>query len=174
MKPITDPIQAERYRKLLREMMQEDEEHQFNPDWLRSRLWKAVPVEEMGHLPPADIPQIVSVLNGAGHRHCLAVATEPLGDMPTCYLLSVDEADFLEFNRELGPFRFLLTTEDRSWAISCTEWYNLFAGKPEFLETLLGKPIERARQDFLEFASLLAKGNADDPLLRVAKHYASL
>ncbi len=93
--------------------------------------------------------------------------------MPICYLLSVDEADFQEFNRQLGPFRFLITADDRSWAISCTEWYNLFAAKPELLEAMLGKPIEQARLDYFRFASELAK-QPDDPLLRVALRYATL
>jgi hypothetical protein len=80
--------------------------------------------------------------------------------MPTCYGLSVDETDFRELNRQLGPFRFVLTDENHSWAISCNEWYNLFGAKPELLEGLLGKPVEQVRQEFQEFASLLAKGKA--------------
>jgi hypothetical protein len=59
-------------------------------------------------------------------------------------------------------------------AISCNERYNLFAGKPELVRALLGKPTEQARQEFLEFASLLTKSKEDEPLLQVAKHYATL
>jgi hypothetical protein len=190
MKPIKDSTRVENYGRLVREMMltQSGEECEFNTDWIRSHDWKVVPVESMARLPEPDIPRIVSTLREAGYAQCLAifnepgysqrlpvtVASEPPSDMATCYLLSVDEADFRQFNRELGPFRSVLTTENRSWAISCNEWYNLFAGKPEFLKTLLGKSIEQAQREFLELASSLAKGKANEPLLQIAKRYASL
>jgi hypothetical protein len=64
--------------------------------------------------------------------------------MATCYLLSINEADLREFNHELGSFRAVLTTDNRSWAISCSEWYNLFAAEPELLAALLAKPIDAA------------------------------
>jgi hypothetical protein len=67
----------------------------------------------------------------------------------------------------------MLTVEDRMWAISCNEWYNLFAGTPELLEAMLGKPVDQAREEFLSFATAVANG-PDDPLLQVAKHYAGL
>jgi hypothetical protein len=190
MNPIKDPGRVERYGSLLREMMltRPGDECEFNPDWIRSHGWKVVPVESMARLPVPDIPRIVSALNGAGFTQCLAifneegyiqrlpvvvVASDPPRDMATCYDLSVDEADFREFNRELGPFRSVLTTDDRAWAISCNEWYNLFAGKPELLEAMLGKSIEQARQEYLQFASALSK-SPDEPLLLVAKQYATL
>ncbi|HUP79358.1 MAG TPA: hypothetical protein VM260_12480 [Pirellula sp.] len=175
MKPITEPKQIAHYSKLVTEMMltQEGEECEFNSEWIRSHKWKVVPVESMARIPQPDIPRLISVLNEAGCHQCFAITTEPLGDMPTCYVLSVDEADFRELNRELGPFRFALTDENRSWAISCNEWYNLFASEPELLEALLGKPIEQARQEYLTFASDLAK-KPDEPLLQMARRYAAL
>jgi hypothetical protein len=190
MKPITDPTRIEHYGRLLREVMltEEGRECEFNPDWVRQHGWKVVPVESAMRLPGEDIPGLVSALKGADYTECLAVfnepgyiqrlplviASEPPSDTSTCHLLLVDEVEFREFNRELGPFRCVLTTEDRSWAISCNEWYNLFGAKPKLLEALLGKPIEQARQEFQQFASLLAKGKADEPLLQVAKLYAGL
>jgi hypothetical protein len=190
MKPITEPTQVEHYGALVSEMMltQEHEECEFKPEWARGQGWKIVPVKSMMRLPEGDIPRLVSTLRGAGYKQCLAVfnepgyihhlpvtvASEPPSEMATCYLLAVDEEDFRAFNRELGPFRSVLTTEDRSWAISCNEWYNLFAAKPGLLEALLGKPIELARQEFHEFALLLSTGRAEEPLLRVAEYYTTL
>jgi hypothetical protein len=188
MSPINDPKQVEHYRELVREMMlpQEGKEYEFDSVWVSSRGWKVVPVESAVRLPKDDIPRLVSVLAGAGYTRCIAVTNEAgytrplgpgnqlLGDIPTCYLLSVEEADFREFNRQLGPFRSVLTSQDRDWAISCNEWYNLFAGKRDLVEALLGKAIGQARTEFLEFASLLAKGNTDEPLMRTAQHYAAL
>jgi len=190
MKPITDPARVERYGALLREMMltEKGRECEFNPDWVRGHGWGIVPVESGMRLADDAIPQLVSALKGAGYTECFAafnepgyvqrlplnVASEPPSDMATCHLLSVDEAEFREFNRVLGPFRSVLTTEDRSWAISCNEWYNLFGAKSKLLEALLGKPIEEARREFFDFASLLAQGKPDEPLLQVARRYAAL
>jgi len=174
MTPIAEPSQLERYRHLLSEMMLPLDQCEFSPDWVREHGWKVVPVESMARLPQPDIPRLVSVLNDAGSSQCVALATEPLGEMPMCYAVSVEAADLREVNRELGPFRFLLSDDGHSWAISCTEWYNLFAGKPELLEAMLGKPIDQARQDYIRFASELAKDQPDEPLLKVAAQYASL
>lgn len=76
--------------------------------------------------------------------------------MPDCYALRVTEEDFRDFNHELGPFRFLLMDEQRFWAISCTEWYNLFAGDPAFLEFAL---------------DITQPGG---PLVKMSEHYRSL
>jgi len=190
MKPIRDPKEVRHYGRLASEMMlmERGEEYEFNPRWIRSRSWKVVPAECMPRILTPDIPRIVSVLRGGGCRKCVAifneagyiqslpviVASNPPGDMATTYLVAVDEADFEQLNHELGIFRFLLMDENRLWAISCNEWYNLFAGEAEFVESLLGKPIELARREFCVFASLMAHGNPDGSLMRVAKYYATL
>ncbi|HKQ88810.1 MAG TPA: hypothetical protein VJS43_18790 [Candidatus Acidoferrales bacterium] len=190
MKPINDRTQIDQYGVLLREMMSTEKrrEYEFNPDWVRNRGWKVVPAESMARIPVPDIPRIVSTLRRAGYTECIAVFNEPgyiqhlplivAGDPPsglaTCHLVSLDEVDFQNFNRELGAFRSVLLPEDSSWAISCNEWYNLFGARPELLEALLGQPIEQARRQFAELAAAVAKGNADETLLKVAKHYAAL
>jgi hypothetical protein len=174
MNAITEALQVERYLHLLTEMMRPDDLCEFNPDWIRKHGWKVVPAESMARLPQPDIPRLVSVLKNAGSSECIALTTEPVGDMPTCYSVRVDEAGFGEVTRELGPFRFLLTDEGRSWAISCTEWYNLFAAQPDMLEAMLGKPVQQARDEYVRFASGLADAEPDDQLLKVAAQYAAL
>lgn len=61
-----------------------------------------------------------------------------------------------------------------SWAISCTEWYNLFAAQPDLLEAILGKPVQQARDEYVRFASGLADAETDEQLLKVAAQYAAL
>lgn len=174
MKPITDPKQTDGLEKLIRQMLQQQPDAvDFSADWLTQHAWKGVPMESMGRISPEDIPRIVSALNASGYSQCFAITTEPLGDLPTCYELSVNELEFRELNRQLGLFRFLLTDKDATWAISCNEWYNVFAGRPQMLEALMGKPIEQARQEYFEFATLLAR-HPDEPLLKVARYYAAL
>lgn len=189
MIPITNPNQTSRLRGLIMEMMvmEEGEECEFNPKWIRAHNWKVVPAESMARLPEPDIPRIVRALKAANYHEGVAIYNEPgsiqamtimvESDPPdilsTCYQVSVNEGDFLELNRVFGPFRFLLTTETRSWAISCNEWYNLFAGPSELLEAMLGKSIPKAREKYLSFATALAKG-PNEPLLEVARRYADL
>jgi hypothetical protein len=190
MKPIKDKTRVEQYCVLLQEMMMTDEgrECEFDPAWIRNHGWKVVPRESMARIPVPDIPRIVSTLKQTGYTECVAifnepgyiqhlpltVASDPPTDMATCYMVSVDEADFRNFNRELGAFRSVLLPEDRSWAISCNEWYNLLAANPKLLEALLGEPIEEAQREFFEVANAVARGNADGSLLKVAEHYAAL
>lgn len=191
MKPIRDQKQVEHYGKLLREMMltEEGRETEFNPEWVHSHGWKVVPVESGWRLPAEHIPRLVSVLRGAGYTHCVAVYNEPgyiqdlpvltriqpPSDMTTCQLVAVDEADFEEFNRGLSAFRSVLTTEDGFWALSTHEWYSLFAGTPATVEAILGESIEKAEQEFLEYASVLAGGQSPDKsILQIAKLYAAL
>jgi hypothetical protein len=190
MNSITEANEVARYGKLFGEMMlpQDGEECEFNPDWIRGHRWTVVPAESTARIPPQNIPRIVSALQDSGYSNCIAVFNEPghlrslpvfvpsdpPSNMPTCYLVSVSDVDFHELNRQLGLFRFILAPEDRSWAVSCNEWYNLFSGGRNLVEAMLGEPVDRARQEFFEFASALAEENREEPLLRVAEHYASM
>ncbi len=190
MKPVKNVTRVEQFGMLLREMMltEKGRECEFNSDWVRNHGWRVVPAESMARIPIPDVPRIVSTLKQAGYTECIAVFNEPgyiqhlpltvsggpPGDIATCHVVSVDELDFQNFNRELGAFRSVLLPEDGSWAISCSEWYNLFGTKPDLLEGLLGQPIEQARREFAEAATAVARGNADEHLLKVAEHYAAL
>ncbi len=171
MKTVTDTSQIEKYKALVSEMTEHRTE--FSPQWLARTKWRVVPDESGGRLFREDIPRLVSALNAAGHSECFAVTTEDLGDTPSCYLIHISEEGFQELNRELGMFQFLLTEETRSWAISCTVFYNLFAGPEKLVEALLGKPIPEAEKEFLQIATEIAKGNPNDLFLKVARRYAA-
>jgi hypothetical protein len=174
MKAITETQEIEKYKRLVAEMTLPDEhqEYHFRSDWILKHAWKVVPVEDGDHFTDEDIATMVPALQSAGYHECVAVATEPLGPFPSCFQVAVNAADFREFNRECGLFRFLLTEETRAWSISCNEWYNLFGGSQPFLEAMLGIPIEEARRRFLAFAEPLAKGDPANLLLKAAEHYA--
>src|SRR5258708_35946612 len=190
MKAMTTVADVERFGNLVNDMMSPSgcAETDFSLDWIRKQGWKAIPVESMGRIPIPDIPRIVGALRNAGFSECLAVYNElgfkkilpllapmtPPGDTATCYVLSIDETEFRELNRQLGVFRFVLTTEGRDWAISCADSYNVFGAKPELLESMLGKSTDEAHKEFREFASVLAKGNPDYALLRVAQYYVNV
>jgi hypothetical protein len=172
MKPITNPSQVAQRLNLVDEMMiAATWERDFDPAWLRLRAWKVVPAaSEYGHFGPEEISRVVPVLNNAGYRQCLAVATEPLDPRPLCYDLAVSAEDFSNFREECGLLRYLLTDEARSWAISCYGSYKLFAGPTELLERLLGQPVPAAQKNFRSFIHSIDPGT-DNPLLRMASRY---
>ena len=176
MQPITKETEVQHGRSLIRDMMLQSSAHgyEFDAKWVQGRGWKVVPVEDTCHFAPIEITTIVRALRLAGIDEIFAVASESVDPAPACYRLLVAEEEFRHFNSECGLLRFVLTCENRSWALSCNEWYNLFAGTPELLEALLGESIEEARQEFRDFAVLLAEGNAEAPLMLVADHYAAL
>jgi hypothetical protein len=177
MKPITDENDIRRYQSLIKEMTSDEEgrENEIKLEWARSKGWLVVPVEDTLHLSMEEISIIVPALKQAGHRDCLAIATQFVSPAPACLRLAVSVEDFKAFNKsDCGLLRYLLTTDDLSWAISLHEWFNLYAATPPLLAALLGKPIEEARQEFAEFAQKLARGRADEPLLEIARRYASL
>lgn len=175
MQPIKEELEVQHYQKLLGEMMERElnRTYEFNPEWIRQHEWKVVPVEDTGHFALEEIAAIVPALKKTGRDECIAIATEPMDPAPICYRLSISEEGLRAFNQECGLFRYVLTDESRIWAISCNEWYNLFAGNPEILEAMLGQPIDQARQEFLDFATLLAK-TPEDPLLKIAQRYAAM
>jgi hypothetical protein len=174
MIPVLDEQQVRRWRELVSPLVKDERDAgDFSEKWITENGWVAVPVEDVGHFNPEQRAKLASALSQHGVKRCVAIATEPLGDRASCFELQPTEAELDLFNQECGLFRFMLTDEGRTWAISCNEWYNVFAGKPELLEAMLGKPISTARKEFLSFASTLAK-TPDEPLLQVAKRYEVL
>jgi hypothetical protein len=177
MKSITESTKVEHYRKLVSEMTLavEHQECEIDSKWALNCGWKVVPVQDANHFPVGQIARIVSALKNAGYSECVAVAREPVDPLPVCFSLSITEGDFRNFNAECGSHWYLLTPEDRSWAISCNDLYILFGGKQELVEAMLGKSIEQVRQDFLDFVSFsLGQENPDYPPLQAAKRYAAL
>jgi len=175
MQAIIEQEKVHHYRELIAGMTEStiDEQDQFNTEWLMEKGWIVVPVEDVGHFSPEQRDSLVTALNLSGYKDGIAVATEQLGDAPACYRLEISETDLEEFNRECGLFRFLLTNEDRCWAISCTESYNLFAGPSELVEAMLGTSIKDAWQRYWEFIAM----PSIDPyglLHKSANRYASL
>ena len=172
MTPIMNESEVRRFRALVSKTTTDDGE--FSTGWIREHGWKVVPVEDGNHFAPEDIAALVPALQKAGHHECFAVATEDLSSYsPVCFRVLVTERDFGNFNAECELFRYILIDEAQSWAISCNELYNLFAADPALLEAMLGKSIESARQEYLRFATQLAR-QPDEPLMRVARYYAEL
>jgi hypothetical protein len=178
MNPIINPTEVGRYQEIVFEMTLKEPRRkgEFDPRWVRSHGWAVVPVEDASHFAPEEIAVLVPALRKVGFRECFAVATQSVEpDGIPAYSLAISEEDFQSFNAECGPLRYLLTDKSCAWAISCNEWYNLFAGPPKLVEAMLGKSLEGAREEFLDYAILLASGrNPDESILQAARHYAAL
>jgi hypothetical protein len=151
---------------------EQDRGYNFDPEWIQNRGWCVVPVEDSSHFNNEEIRCIISALDTAGSKLCFAIAAP---DLPTefanVYELSVSEEGFEAFNAEFSIFRVLLTATDRSWAISCNEWFNLFAGPEGLVERMLGVSIGEARREFLAYAGMVEQGGTEG-LMRVARQYS--
>jgi hypothetical protein len=160
-------------RELVREMavLTEDRGYDFVPTWVQKQGWVVVPVENTGHLAEEEIERIVPALASVGQHSCFAVGALELSDpLPGSYEIDVSADDLQHFNAECGAFRFLLTASDLSWAISCNEWFNLFAGPRAIIERMVGSPIEQARHDFLDYATLVEQA-PEGRLVEIARQY---
>jgi len=169
---VSDSREVANYHALIGEMT--EDRIQFKTNWLRQKNWCVVPVEDGMHFSAGDLERIVLALQHAGYHQCITIAAEALDPLPPCYRMSITEDDFREFNRTCGLFWFLITDEHGSWAISCNDSYDLFAGERKLVEAMVGKAIPAAREEFERFSRELAHGNPDYPPLRVAQHYAEL
>lgn len=160
MRLITDQTEKAALQKLLAGLMDGIKLTDFRREWVTEHGWKVVPVEDTAHFAPEEIQRLVPTLRNAGYSECVAVATEPVAPGPEVYRVPVSEEGFRSFNAECGMLRYLLTVEDRSWSISCAEWFNLFAGSPALLEEMLGESIEAARADYLVVGIEVEKASA--------------
>lgn len=165
--------EAARLRELVRKMttLSEQRGYEFDSAWVEKHGWVIVPVENTGHLAEEEIDRIVPALNSTGHLTCVAIGAIELPDpLPTAYELAVSHDDLRAFNGECGAFRFLLTDGELSWAISCNEWFNLFAGPRPLIEQMLGASIKQAREEFLEYATVVEQGS-EGQLVQIARQY---
>ena len=175
MNVLTNSEDCNRWHELVRDMTLHEEywESEFDLDWLRGKGWIVIPAERAQHFIPAEISTMVSALNRRGFAECMAVATEPLDPLATCYTLAITESDFISFNKECGLFRFLLTDDARNWAVSCSESYNLFAGPRDLVEQMLGQSVADAWRSFWTFLDEPSI-DPDGLLHQAAKRYLSL
>ena len=124
-------------------------------DWATGMGCEIVASESAGRIPDPAIPRLSRALGSAGYDHCVAIPSEDLGSGVMPLELEVCEHDFRELNSVYGLYEFVITVPERSWAISCNVWFNLFGAPPKLLGEILGMPLDRARQEFGEFARLV-------------------
>lgn len=126
----------------------------LNPDWIANKKWIAVPMEKGRHFEEEEAKTISHALLFFGYTECFAIATEPMGDYPHCYLVPPTKEGLLDFSKECAGLNFILVPENMSFAILCTsENYNIFAGPSDFVEKAIGTNIAAARAKFREVAS---------------------
>jgi hypothetical protein len=164
-----------RLREQVREMatLTDDRGYDFDPTWLEKHDWVVVPVEDTGHFAEEEIEQIVAALTSAGHERCLALGALDLAEpLPSAFELAISVEDLRAFNAECGIFRVLLTSPELAGAISCNEWFNVFAGPAALVQQMIGTTIEKARKDFLEYAKVVEQG-PEGKLVALAHRYGA-
>jgi hypothetical protein len=144
--------------------------------WIRQRGWTVVPVESGGHFNESDpdAARLADAMRSAGCRECYAVAVEPVGPPPPAdvALVQATPDGLLDFSYECAHFNFLLMPDKLAFAVLCTVGdYYLVAGPTGFVRQAVGGDIERARNEFKEFATGWSE---EERLLAVARRYESL
>lgn len=139
---------------------------------LARRSWAAVPVEKGRHIEPDAAEPLAAALQQQTSGPCYAVATEPTGQQPRCYLVGTSAEALLSFSHECAGLNFILVPRELGFALLFTsEDYNVYAGPRQFLEAVVAQPLKEARSAFEQYA--------DDPwwegrLLQVHERYAAL
>lgn len=153
-------------------VLKEDRGYDFDSSWTQAQGWCVVPVEDNGHFVDEEVVRITRALNGAGCTSCFAIGAPELpAEFANAYELSVSDEDFDQFNSEFGVLRALLTDASLSWAISCNEWFNLFAGPEHLVEQMIGVPVDEARKNFAAYARVVEQGGTEG-LMQVARTYS--
>ncbi|MFN3432188.1 MAG: hypothetical protein ACK46X_19845 [Candidatus Sericytochromatia bacterium] len=128
----------------------------INLDALSQRGWVAVPLLRDRFEDDEALRLAAAITQHLGSDRLMAVyeAFNWPGEGPTSAVWTVPptEADLKDVAGELGPYYFLLTDEEPSFMIWCTkdDWH-LLAGPSDFVVDVLGKPLDVARQAFVDF-----------------------
>jgi hypothetical protein len=130
---ITNPDEIQKYTNQMEEMtvLGPTNDRVFADSLLQSRGWTVVGSDsEYGHLSPAEIRIITEALGSTRPPDCIAVATENLEPLPSCYRFILSEAELEDFNNKCAGFRYMIMDDPRTWAITCTTFFKLYAGPP--------------------------------------------
>lgn len=168
------PDESMQKRQLLAQMasVSEDRGYVLRSQWIRDKGWLTAPVEEAGHFTDEEIEAIVTSVTTTGDITCFAIGADDLPPPhPNAFRMTASTEDFRAFNSECGVFRFILTDEDLSWVIACNEWFNLFAGPRTLLEQMIGKTVEEAKADFLDYARMIEGEFEGGGLVRIAHEF---
>ena len=147
LQPIADTQGVRQAKGLIADLI--DGPWDFNREWLLRNRWVAVPVESSDHFDEDAIGRLSAALQVAGHNECLAVATEPLENIPFCFRVSTSAEGLRALNKAAWFFNFVLFPEDCSCALLCTKSeYYLIAGPKDLVISALGTDLETARLAF--------------------------
>lgn len=167
---VSDPKIIQRLQSTIERLVKKP--WHLNTDWIADKKWVAVPVEKGRHFEEEEAKTISHTLLLFGYTECFAIATEPMGNYPRCYLVPPTKEGLIDFSKECAGLNFVLIPENLSFAILCTsENYNIFAGPSDFVEKAVGTDIATARIKFREVAS---DEWWEGRLLKVARKYEEI
>ena len=112
VRKIEDPAFVERVVALSKPMVEGPAS--FSLDWLRKKLWAAVPVPDS--MNDMDAEWIADMSKSVGESVCYAVSTEP-GWGPECYEVMMTQEGILAFDLNLSLRSFLLFPLSRSFGV---------------------------------------------------------
>ena len=121
----------------------------FNLAWLRGQGWVVAPVmwdEETHRGMEAQAIQDLGVQTGLG------MPTSPNITKAVCpaWEFRVSEEALEELADDYAGLQYLVSSFDAKFGILVTDEYTLYAGPCSFVEQVIGEPIERAYDKFVD------------------------
>jgi hypothetical protein len=122
---------------------------------VRNALWAAAGLVSDSFLPSKSCSDLLGkALIERQLTQVFAIATEPLGELPSCFAVTPSKDGLLNFSQKCAHFNFVLIPADRSAVILCTVYdYFLIAGPQRLVRDAVGGDIEAAWNCFEEQAS---------------------
>jgi len=146
---ISNPVEIFRLGNLLVGVL--DGPELLKIDYLELRGWVAVPFESALHFDNVDVDRIATAAAKLSCLECNAIPTEGLAG-PLYYRVPMTPRGLQAFNRKCAHFKYLLVPDNELFAVFCsTEDYCVAAGPRDFVEIVLAKGIEAARDDFRRY-----------------------
>lgn len=155
---VTDSKEASELRRFSECVI--DDWRWLSIDYSRDRGWVIVPVESGNHFLPDEAKLIADAISTLGALDLFGVEVEGRNDREAIvYRVPPTQKCLMEFSDLTANENYLLIPEPKHFLIFCSAWDNYqIAGPRSFVEKALGKSIESAREEFLDFAKGFSTG----------------
>ncbi|MGH1364167.1 MAG: hypothetical protein ACRBF0_11455 [Calditrichia bacterium] len=151
--PNNDSTIVARNEKLTEAIL--EDKNVVKPNWIRSKKFTVIPTESIWNTTD-DIVSLLEGLKSLKIHSFIAIALEAVNSINVHGSYRIENSlEGLEvFIRNCGGFKFLLTTENQSFAILCSsDGYYIIVGTTQFIKKVSGGDIKKAVKDYKEYCA---------------------